>query len=120
THYHELVELAASRPQLRNAHFEVREWGHDVVFLRRLAPGRASRSYGIQVARLAGLPEAVIARAREVLATLEAQAAEPAAARSASRGAAPAAAPQLPLCATAETSAPASPAERTVLAELRA
>ena len=57
---------------MRNAHFEVREWGHDVVFLRRLATGGASRSYGIQVARLAGLPDAVIARARQLLATLEA------------------------------------------------
>jgi len=72
THYHELVELAATKPRVRNAHFEVREWGHDVVFLRRLAAGGASRSYGIQVARLAGLPDAVIARARQLLAALEA------------------------------------------------
>jgi DNA mismatch repair protein MutS len=57
-----------AKPRLRNAHFEVREWGHEIVFLRRLVPGGASRSYGIQVARLAGLPDAVIARAREVLA----------------------------------------------------
>jgi DNA mismatch repair protein MutS len=71
THYHELIELAESKPRMRNAHFEVREWGSDVVFLRRLVPGGANRSYGIQVARLAGLPEAVIARAREVLAGLE-------------------------------------------------
>jgi DNA mismatch repair protein MutS len=71
THYHELVELAATKPRIRNAHFEVREWGHDVVFLRRLAEGGANRSYGIQVARLAGLPDTVIARARQVLATLE-------------------------------------------------
>ncbi len=72
THYHELVELAATKARVRNAHFEVREWGHDVVFLRRLATGGASRSYGIQVARLAGLPDAVIARARQLLAALEA------------------------------------------------
>jgi DNA mismatch repair protein MutS len=72
THYHELVELAATKARVRNAHFEVREWGHDVVFLRRLAVGGASRSYGIQVARLAGLPDAVIARARQLLAALEA------------------------------------------------
>ena len=72
THYHELVELAASKPRVRNAHFEVREWGQEVVFLRRLALGGASRSYGIQVARLAGLPDAVIARARQLLAALEA------------------------------------------------
>jgi len=120
THYHELVELAAARPQLRNAHFEVREWGHDVVFLRRLAPGGASRSYGIQVARLAGLPDGVIARAREVLATLEAHAADPLAVRGAARGG-PGPAPQLPLFAPSEPPAPAaSPAERTVLQELRA
>ena len=72
THYHELVALAASKPRVRNAHFEVREWGQDVVFLRRLALGGASRSYGIQVARLAGLPDTVIARARQLLAALEA------------------------------------------------
>jgi DNA mismatch repair protein MutS len=71
THYHELIELAEAKPRMRNAHFEVREWGSEVVFLRRLVPGGASRSYGIQVARLAGLPEPVIARAREVLADLE-------------------------------------------------
>jgi DNA mismatch repair protein MutS len=71
THYHELADLADLRPRIRNAHFEVREWGEDVVFLRRLAPGAASRSYGIQVARLAGLPAPVIARAREILHALE-------------------------------------------------
>jgi DNA mismatch repair protein MutS len=118
THYHELVELAATRPQLRNAHFEVREWGHDVVFLRRLVPGGASRSYGIQVARLAGLPDEVIARAREVLATLEAHAADPLAARPARGGTGPA--PQLALFAPPEPPAGATPAERTVLQELRA
>jgi DNA mismatch repair protein MutS len=56
---------------VRNAHFEAREWGEEVIFLRRLSPGGATRSYGIQVARLAGLPQAVIARAREVLRQLE-------------------------------------------------
>ncbi|MDH3684752.1 MAG: DNA mismatch repair protein MutS [Myxococcales bacterium] len=71
THYHELADLARTRPRVRNAHFEVREWGEDVVFLRRLVPGEANRSYGIQVARLAGLPAPVIARAREVLTALE-------------------------------------------------
>jgi len=71
THYHELTDLARTRPRARNAHFEAREYGDEVVFLRRLAPGGANRSYGIQVARLAGLPEAVIARAREILANLE-------------------------------------------------
>jgi len=71
THYHELTDLARTKPRVANAHFEVRERGEDVVFLRRLAPGGASRSYGIEVARLAGLPPAVVARAREVLRNLE-------------------------------------------------
>ena len=71
THYHELADLAQSCPRVRNAHFEVREWGDDVVFLRRLVSGEANRSYGIQVARLAGLPAPVIQRAREVLVALE-------------------------------------------------
>jgi len=71
THYHELADLAALRERVRNGHFEVREWGDDVIFLRRLVPGEASRSYGIQVARLAGLPAPVIQRAREILRALE-------------------------------------------------
>lgn len=72
THYHELVALAESRPRIQNAHFEVREWNEEVIFLRRLVPGGASRSYGIQVARLAGLPPRVIERARTILHDLEA------------------------------------------------
>jgi DNA mismatch repair protein MutS len=71
THYHELTDLAATKAHVGNAHFEVREWRDEVVFLRRLAAGGASRSYGIQVARLAGLPGAVIERAREILRNLE-------------------------------------------------
>ena len=73
THYHELADLARTRSGVRNAHFEVREWKGEVVFLRRLVPGEVSRSYGIEVARLAGLPTRVIARAREVLAELESE-----------------------------------------------
>jgi DNA mismatch repair protein MutS len=73
THYHELADLARTRAGVRNAHFEVREWKGEVVFLRRLVPGEVSRSYGIEVARLAGLPGSVIARAREVLAELESE-----------------------------------------------
>ncbi len=73
THYHELADLAHTRSGVRNAHFEVREWKGEVVFLRRLVPGEVSRSYGIEVARLAGLPASVIARAREVLAELESE-----------------------------------------------
>jgi len=71
THYHELTDLARTKERVRNAHFEAREYGDDVVFLRRLVAGGASRSYGIQVARLAGLPESVIGRAREILRNLE-------------------------------------------------
>ena len=71
THYHELADLARTHARVGNAHFDVREWGEDVIFLRRLLPGRANRSYGIQVARLAGLPAAVIERAREILRNLE-------------------------------------------------
>ncbi len=72
THYHELVALADSRPRIVNAHFEVREWNDEVIFLRRLVAGGANRSYGIQVARLAGLPARVIERARSILQDLEA------------------------------------------------
>lgn len=71
THYHELVALSDSKMRIRNAHFEVREWNDEVIFLRRLVEGGASRSYGIQVARLAGLPTPVIARARSILLDLE-------------------------------------------------
>jgi DNA mismatch repair protein MutS len=71
THYHELTELAQTLEHVGNAHFEAREWGEDVVFLRRLASGGASRSYGIQVARLAGLPDEIISRARDLLRNLE-------------------------------------------------
>ena len=71
THYHELTDLAATKAHVGNAHFEVREWKDEVVFLRRLAEGGANRSYGIQVARLAGLPGEVIRRAHEILANLE-------------------------------------------------
>ncbi len=71
THYHELSDLARTKARVQNAHFEAREWNDTVVFLRRLVPGAASRSYGIQVGRLAGLPEPVLVRAREILSNLE-------------------------------------------------
>jgi DNA mismatch repair protein MutS len=71
THYHELIELALTKQRVRNAHFDARELEGQVVFLRRLVEGGASRSYGIQVARLAGLPAGVIDRARQILANLE-------------------------------------------------
>ena len=71
THYHELVALSETKPRIHNAHFEVREWNDEVIFLRRLVEGGANRSYGIQVARLAGLPSAVVERARQILHDLE-------------------------------------------------
>jgi DNA mismatch repair protein MutS len=73
THYHELTALSAKLPRMFNATVRVKEWQGDVVFLHEVLPGSADRSYGIQVARLAGLPPAVIARAKVVLAKLEAQ-----------------------------------------------
>ena len=71
THYHELTQLADLLPALVNFNVAVKEAADDIVFLRRLEPGGADRSYGIQVGRLAGLPEGVVARAREILAELE-------------------------------------------------
>ncbi len=71
THYHELTDLADALPSVANFHVVVREWKDDIVFLRKVVPGRSDRSYGIQVARLAGLPPAVVARAREILNGLE-------------------------------------------------
>ncbi len=71
THYHELTELATAMPRLRNYRMDVLEEGNEVVFLRKVVPGGADKSYGIHVAELAGLPPAVIKRARSVLRTLE-------------------------------------------------
>ncbi|MCB1389942.1 MAG: DNA mismatch repair protein MutS [Rhodobacteraceae bacterium] len=71
THYHEMVGLAERLEGVENATVTVREWEGEVVFLHEVRKGAADRSYGVQVARLAGLPDAVIARAREVLALLE-------------------------------------------------
>lgn len=74
THYHELTQLADELPAVRNFNVGVREVGEQILFLHRLQPGGADRSYGIEVGRLAGLPEPVLARAREVLKVLEAEA----------------------------------------------
>jgi DNA mismatch repair protein MutS len=74
THYHELVQLADELEAVRNYNVGVREVGDHVLFLHRLQPGGADRSYGIEVGKLAGLPEAVIARARDVLRLLEGEA----------------------------------------------
>lgn len=73
THYHELTALGASLERVANVTMSVKEWDGDVVFLHEVVEGSADRSYGIQVARLAGLPDAVIARARQVLDQLESQ-----------------------------------------------
>ncbi|MFN3855261.1 MAG: DNA mismatch repair protein MutS, partial [Phreatobacter sp.] len=72
THFHELTVLARRLPRLRNATMRVKEWQGDVIFLHEVTEGAADRSYGIQVAKLAGLPASVIARARQVLSELEA------------------------------------------------
>jgi DNA mismatch repair protein MutS len=72
THFHELTQLADRLAAVRNFHVAVREWNDEIVFLHKVRPGSTDRSYGIQVARLAGLPERVIARARALLAELEA------------------------------------------------
>jgi DNA mismatch repair protein MutS len=77
THYHELTDLARSLSRVRNLTMAVREWRDQVVFLHRVIPGAADRSYGIHVARLAGLPAAVVARAEELLRNLEADGHDP-------------------------------------------
>jgi DNA mismatch repair protein MutS len=71
THYHELTELARTRPGVQNFNVAVREWNDQIIFLRKIIPGGADKSYGIQVARLAGLPKPVLERAKEILANLE-------------------------------------------------
>jgi DNA mismatch repair protein MutS len=71
THYHELVDLAREKPRVKNLCIAVKEHGGKVLFLRKLVPGGANRSYGIEVARLAGLPQEVVGRARDILQNLE-------------------------------------------------
>lgn len=71
THYHELNELAATFPRIRNFNVEVREYGDKVIFLRKIIPGGADHSYGIQVAQMAGLPDELILRAKTILEELE-------------------------------------------------
>jgi len=71
THYHELTAISQHRDGARNLSVAVKEWNDDIIFLHKLVDGPANRSYGIQVARLAGVPESVVRRAREVLTTLE-------------------------------------------------
>ena len=71
THYHELTKLAAERKGVCNFNVAVREWNEQIIFLRKIIPGGADKSYGIQVARLAGLPKAILDRAKDILAHLE-------------------------------------------------
>ena len=71
THYHELTELAGRLPRVQNFNVAVREWNDQIVFLRKITPGATDKSYGIQVARLAGVPRPVLERAKEILSNLE-------------------------------------------------
>jgi DNA mismatch repair protein MutS len=71
THYHELIKLAEDRKGVCNLNVAVREWNEQIIFLRKIIPGGADKSYGIQVARLAGLPKEILNRAKEILAHLE-------------------------------------------------
>ena len=71
THYHELTDLALTMPGVKNYNVLVKESGDKIVFLRKIVPGAADKSYGIQVARLAGLPTEVVERAKEILSNLE-------------------------------------------------
>jgi DNA mismatch repair protein MutS len=109
THYHELTVLAAKLPNLACHTMRVKEWQDDVVFLHEVAPGAADRSYGIHVGRLAGLPPAVVARAEQVLETLEKGEQSSAVTRLAD---------DLPLFAAAERTAPTT-AVSPVIEELR-
>ena len=83
THYHELTALEQTLPTVRNYNIAVHARGEDIIFLRKIVPGGADRSYGIEVAKLAGLPDSVLARAREILRELESESGRPAAPASA-------------------------------------
>ena len=72
THYHELTQLTQTLSRLQNYSVAVKEWNDDIIFVRQVVKGAADRSYGIQVARLAGLPTSVIDRAKDILGRLEA------------------------------------------------
>ena len=111
THFHELTALAAKLPRLVNATMRVKEWQGDVVFLHEVVPGSADRSYGIQVAKLAGLPTAVIERAKLVLGQLESEDRTSPARRLID---------DLPLFNAAARSAPAPPADPTAAAVIGA
>jgi len=89
THYHELTDLAQTKERVKNYNFAVKEWRGDIIFLRNLIAGAASHSYGIHVARLAGMPQEIIERAKEILTRLESgrDGSQPFAARGAADGA---------------------------------
>ncbi|MFQ3622364.1 MAG: DNA mismatch repair protein MutS, partial [Acetobacteraceae bacterium] len=106
THFHELTALSARLPELRLAHMRAKEWRGEVVFLHEIAAGAADRSYGLHVARLAGVPREVVARAQVVLAALEERA----------RGLQPLA-EELPLFAARPAAAPAADEIRRILGE---
>jgi DNA mismatch repair protein MutS len=113
THYHELCELAQTRAGAVNYNVAAKQVGDDVVFLHRLVPGGANRSYGIAVAQLAGVPEIVLARARTLLADLESGAALPSGGHASLRGRNPGAR-QLEIFAPAEPDPNASQVEATL------
>jgi len=77
THYHELTDLARTRDSVKNFNVAVREWNDEIIFLRKILEGTADKSYGIQVARLAGLPKPIIDRAKDILSPLEMNASKP-------------------------------------------
>ncbi|WP_438029636.1 DNA mismatch repair protein MutS [Sorangium sp. So ce233] len=117
THYHELTELSARAPGIANYSVAAREHGDDVIFLHKLEAGPASRSYGVAVARLAGVPEGVLARARAILATLESGAALPGGKHASLRGRSRSGAAQLDLFAPAQAAVP--PEQAAVIETLR-
>jgi DNA mismatch repair protein MutS len=119
THYHELSDLARTRPRVRNGHFEAREWKDEVVFLRRLVEGGASRSYGIAVAQLAGLPQPVIERARQILKNLEGGELDPEGLPRLAKEAGASGNARGQLSFVLEDAAPRAPEEEEVLAALR-
>jgi DNA mismatch repair protein MutS len=118
THYHELTELAKTSPGVANYSVSAREHGDDVVFLHKLVAGPASRSYGVAVARLAGVPEGVVARARAILGMLEGGSALPSGQHATLRGRSRAGSPQLDLFAPAR--APEDEGGKAALETLRA
>ncbi|WP_437759420.1 DNA mismatch repair protein MutS [Sorangium sp. So ce1389] len=117
THYHELTELSTRSPGIANYSVAAREHDDDVIFLHKLEAGPASRSYGVAVARLAGVPEGVLARARAILATLESGAALPGGKHASLRGRTRAGAAQLDLFAPAQAAVP--PEQTAVVETLR-